>query len=155
MKKTSPKKPAATKSKPKPKPKRLSGGNPQIPKADGDAPVQTYIAAMPSWKGDFGRQLDTLITRTIPNVHKAVRWNTPFYGVDGLNGGGWFLAFHCLANYVKVAFFRGTSLRPLPPGESTQKEVRYLHLHQNDRLDEQLLTTWIQQAAKLPGSPLF
>jgi hypothetical protein len=134
------------------KPKLLSGGNPQIAKADGDVPVQAYIAAMPGWKGDVGRRLDALIVRTVPGVNKAVRWNTPFYGIEGL---GWFLGFHCATKYVKVAFFRGTSLRPLPPGESTQKEVRYLHIYQDEPLDEELVARWIRQAAKLAGAPLF
>ena len=116
-----------------PKPKLLSGGNPQIAKADGDAPVQAYIAAMPGWKRDVGRRLDALIVRTVPGVRKAVRWNTPFYGVEGQ---GWFLGFHCITKYVKVAFFRGTSLRPLPPVESRQKDVRYLDIHEDDTLDE-------------------
>ena len=100
-------------------PALLAGGNPQIAKADGDAPVQAYIAAMPGWKRDVGRRLDALIVRTVPNVRKAVRWNSPFYGIEGQ---GWFLGFHCFTKYVKVAFFRGTSLRPLPPGESKQKD---------------------------------
>src|ERR1700690_2860018 len=117
------------------KPTLLAGGNPQIAKGDGDAPVQAYIAAMPGWKGDIGRRLDALVVRTIPGVNKAVRWNTPFYGIAGL---GWFLGFHCLTKYVKVAFFRGASLRPLPPGQSTQKDVRYLHIHQDEPLDEKL-----------------
>ena len=97
------------------KPVLLSGGNPQIPKGDGDAPVQAYIAAMPDWKRDLGQKLDALIVRTVPDVRKAVKWNSPFYGVEGQ---GWFLSFHCFTRYVKVAFFKGTSLRPLPPGES-------------------------------------
>jgi hypothetical protein len=147
MKKANRKKPAVAA-----KPKLLSGGNPQIAKADGDAPVQAYIAAMPGWKGDVGRRLDALIVRTVPGVQKAVRWNTPFYGIEDL---GWFLGFHCLTKYVKVAFFRGTSLRPLPPAASTQKEVRYLHIHENEPLDEELMASWIKQASKLPGSPLF
>ena len=134
------------------KPKLLSGGNPQIAKADGDAPVQAYIAAMPGWKRDVGRHLDALIVRTVPDVRKAVRWNSPFYGIDGR---GWFLAFHCLTKYVKVAFFRGTSLRPLPPGESRQKNVRYLHIHEDDPLDEELVASWIRQASELPGENLF
>ena len=141
---TKPRKPA-TKAKPV---KLLSGGNPQIAKADGDAPVQTYIAAMPGWKHDIGRRLDALIERTVPNVCKAVKWNTPFYGIEGQ---GWFLGFHCLTKYVKVSFFRGTSLRPVPPGESTQKEVRYLNIHEDDPLDEKLIVSWIKQASKLPG----
>ena len=141
---TKPRKPA-TKAKPV---KLLSGGNPQIAKADGDAPVQTYIAAMPGWKHDIGRRLDALIERTVPNVCKAVKWNTPFYGIEGQ---GWFLGFHCLTKYVKVSFFRGTSLRPVPPGESTQKEVRYVNLYEDDKLDEKLVASWIRQAAQLPG----
>ena len=126
----------------------LSGGNPQIAKADGDAPVKTYIAAMPGWKRDVGQRLDALIERTVPGVCKAVRWNTPFYGMEGR---GWFLGFHCLTKYVKVSFFRGTSLRPVPPGESTQKEVRYLNIRETDQFDEALVASWITQAAKLPG----
>ena len=128
--------------------KLLSGGNPQIAKADGDAPVQAYIAGMPGWKSDVGRRLDALIVRTVPNVHKAVKWNSPFYGIDGQ---GWFLSFHCFTNYVKVAFFRGASLRPLPPGTSKQKEVRYLDIHEEDPLDEAQFTAWVKQAAALPG----
>ena len=134
------------------KPTLLSGGNPQIAKADGDAPVQAYIAAMPGWKRDVGRRLDALIVRTVPNVRKAVRWNTPFYGIEGQ---GWFLGFHCITKYVKVAFFRGTSLRPLPPVESKQKDVRYLHIHEDDQLDEELVASWIRQASELPGENLL
>jgi hypothetical protein len=130
------------------KPKLLSGGNPQIAKADGDAPVQAYIAAMRGWKRAVGRRLDTLIARTVPGVRKAVKWNSPFYGVEGQ---GWFLSFHTFADYVKVAFFRGTSLQPLPPGESKQKEVRYLDLHEDEPIDEAQLATWIRQAATVPG----
>jgi hypothetical protein len=130
------------------KPTLLSGGNPQIPKGDGDAPVQAYIAAMPGWKSDVGRRLDALIARTVPGVRKAVKWNSPFYGVEGQ---GWFLDFHTFTNYVKVAFFRGTSLRPVPPGESKHKEVRYLDIHEDDQLDEAQLATWIRQASSLPG----
>src|ERR1700741_266609 len=115
--------------------KLLSGGNPQIAKAYGDAPVQAYIAAMPGWKQGVGRRLDALIERTVPDVYKAVKWNTPFYGIEPHGGGGgWFLGFHCMTKYIKVAFFRGTSLRPVPPGESTQKEVRYLHVHEDDQI---------------------
>src|SRR5499426_3795701 len=113
------------------KPALLSGGNPQIAKADGDAPVQAYIAAMPGWKRDVGRRLDALIVRTVPGVCKAVKWNSPLYGVEGQ---GWFLGIHTFTNYVKVAFFRGTSLRPVPPGESKSKETRYLNIHENDPL---------------------
>jgi hypothetical protein len=130
------------------KPALLSGGNPQIAKADGDAPVQAYIAAMPGFKRDIGRRLDALIVRTVPNVRKAVRWNSPFYGVEGQ---GWFLSFHCFTKYVKVAFFRGTSLQPAPPGESKTKGMRYLDIHEDDRLDEELVASWIMQASELPG----
>jgi hypothetical protein len=134
------------------KPRLLSGGNPQIAKADGDAPVRAYIAAMPGWKRDVGRRLDALVVRTVPDVRKAVRWNTPFYGVEGK---GWFLAFHCMTRYVKVAFFRGRRLRPLPPGESKQKDVRYLDIHEGDPIDERLVSSWIRQAAALPGERCF
>jgi hypothetical protein len=129
-------------------PALLAGGNPQIAKAEGDAPVQAYIAAMPGWKRDVGRRLDALLVRTVPNVRKAVKWNSPFYGIDGK---GWFLSLHCFTKYVKVAFFRGTSLRPLPPGESTHKDVRYLDIHEDDPLDEELVARWIRQASELPG----
>ena len=130
------------------KPALLAGRNPQIAKGDGDAPVRAYIAAMPGWKRGVGRRLDALIVRTVPDVRKAVKWNSPFYGVEGQ---GWFLNFHTFTNYVKVAFFRGTSLRPVPPGESRHKEVRYLDIHEDDPLDEAQLATWIRQAAALPG----
>ena len=139
---------AAAKKKPAKKPTLLAGGNPQIAKAEGDAPVQAYIAAMPGWKSDVGRRLDALIVRTVPGVRKAVKWNSPFYGVEGQ---GWFLDLHTFTNYVKVAFFRGTSLRPVPPGESRHKEVRYLDIWQDDQLDEAQLADWIRQAAALPG----
>ena len=132
--------------------KLLSGGNPQIAKADGDAPVRAFIAAMPGWKRDVGRRLDALIVRTVPNVRKAVRWNSPFYGIEGQ---GWFLGLHCLTKYVKVAFFSGTSLRPLPPVESKQEAVRYLHIFENEPLDEVLLASWIRQASELPGMDCF
>jgi len=141
------KKTSATRPKASTKPALLAGGNPQIAKADGDAPVQAYIAAMPGWKRDAGRRLDALIVRTVPNVRKAVRWNSPFYGIDGQ---GWFLNFHCFTKYVKVAFFRGTSLRPIPPGASKHKDVRYIDIHEND-LDEAQMAKWIGQAAVLPG----
>ena len=131
------------------KPALLAGDNPQIAKADGDAPVQKYIAAMPGWKRDIGRRLDALIVRTVPGVRKAVKWNSPFYGVE--DQGGWFLSFHCFTKYVKVTFFRGTSLRPLPSGESKHKEVRYLDIRKDDELDEEQMATWIRQAAALPG----
>ena len=130
------------------KPKLLAGGNPQIAKADGDAPVQAYIAAMPGWKRDVGRRLDALIERTVPDVRKAVKWNSPFYGVEGQ---GWFLSYHCFTKYVKVAFFRGTSLRPVPPGESKHKEVRYLDIHEDEALDEAQFAAWVKQASRLPG----
>jgi hypothetical protein len=133
------------------KPKLLSGGNPQIAKAYGDAPVQAYIAAMPGWKRDVGRQLDALITRTVPDVHKAVKWNTPFYGIEGQ---GWFLAFHCYTNYVKVGFFRGTSLHPLPPGASKIKGQRYLDIREDDQIDEAQLAGWVMQASQMPGERL-
>ena len=134
--------------------KLLSGGNPQIAKADGDAPVQAYIAAMPGWKHDVGRRLDELIVRTIPGVRKAVRWNTPFYGAPA-PGTGWFLAFHCITKYIKVTFFRGTSLRPVPPVESKNEGTRYFHIHEGEAVDEELLTSWIRQAAELPGEKCF
>jgi hypothetical protein len=130
-----------------PKPKLLSGDNPQIAKGYGDAPVQAYIAAIPGWKRDVARRLDALITRTVPNLHKAVKWNSPFYGIEG---NGWFLNFHCYTNYIKVAFFRGMSLRPPPPGESRQKEVRYLDVRKEE-LDEARFVDWVKQASKLPG----
>ena len=130
------------------KPALLSGGNPQIAKAYGDAPVQAYIAAMPGWKSDVGRRLDALIVRTVAGVRKAVKWNSPFYGIEGQ---GWFLSFHCFTKYVKVGFFRGASLRPVPPGESKLKEVRYLDIQEDDQLDEKQLTRWIKQAASIPG----
>jgi hypothetical protein len=137
-----------TKAMPKAKPALLTGGNPQIAKADGDAPVQAYIAAMPGWKRELGRRLDALIVRTVPDVRKAVKWNSPLYGIEGQ---GWFLNFYCFTKYVKVTFFRGTSLRPLPPGTSRQKEVRSLDIHEDDPLDEELLAGWIRQASQLPG----
>ena len=129
--------------------KLLSGGNPQIPKGDGDAPVLAYIAAMPSWKQGVGRRLDALITRTVPGVRKAVKWNSPFYGAP--QSEGWFLSYHCITKYIKVAFFRGTSLRPVPPVESKHPEVRYFHIHENDQLDEAQFTGWVKQASRLPG----
>jgi hypothetical protein len=130
------------------KPVLLSGGNPQIAKAYGDAPVQAYIAAMPGWKSDFGCRLDALITRTVPGVYKAVKYNSPLYGFEGQ---GWFLGVHCFTKYIKLAFFRGAFLRPIPPGESKQKEVRYLDIHEDDPLDEAQLADWVKQASKLPG----
>jgi hypothetical protein len=141
-------KPAA--GKPPAKPALLSGGNPQIPKGHGDAPVQAYIAAIPGWKHDVGRRLDALITRTVPAVRKAVKWNSPFYGA-GDEDRGWFLSFHCFTKYVKVAFFRGTSLHPVPPHASKHKDVRYFHIHEANELDEPQLAAWVKQASELPG----
>ena len=129
-------------------PRLLAGGNPQIAKADGDAPVQAYINAMPGWKREVGARLDALIVKAVPGVKKAVKWNSPFYGMEGR---GWFLSFHCYSKYVKVAFFKGASLEPLPPGESKQKEVRYLDIHERDELDERQLGRWVRQASELPG----
>jgi hypothetical protein len=133
------------------KPVLLSGGNPQITKGDGDAPVQAYIAAMPGWKSDVGRRLDALIARVVPGVRKAVKWNSPMYGVEGQ---GWFLGIHVFTKYVKVAFFCGAPLHPLPPGESKQKDVRYLDIHEDDQLDEAQLAAWVKQASQLPGKPM-
>ena len=130
------------------KPRLLSGGNPQIIKGDGDAPVKAYIAAMPGWKQDVGRRLDDLVTRTVPHLRKAVKWNSPFYGVEGQ---GWFLSFHCFTRYVKLTFFNGASLDPLPPVESKDENVRYFHIHEGERIDEKQLTSWIEQAAAMPG----
>ncbi|MER8436258.1 DUF1801 domain-containing protein [Mesorhizobium sp. M1312] len=129
------------------KPTLLAGSNPQIAKGEGDAPVQAYIAAMPGWKSDVGRRLDAIIMRTVPGVHKAVKWNSPFYGNEGQ---GWFLSFHVFTRYVKVTFFRGTSLRPVLPGESKHKEVRYLDVYE-DQLDEAQFAAWVKQASQLPG----
>lgn len=130
--------------------KLLSGGNPQIAKGDGDAPVQAYIAAMPGWKHDVGKQLDAIITRTLPNVRKAVKWNTPFYGRPAPDET-WFLGFHCITRYIKVAFFQGASLRPVPPVASKQQDVRYFHIFEGDKIDEAQFASWVTQAAKLPG----
>jgi hypothetical protein len=130
------------------KPKLLAGGNPQIAKAEGDEPVQAYIDAMPGWKSDLGRRLDTLIVDAVPGVRKAVKWNSPFYGAEDQ---GWFLSFHCYTKYVKVAFFDGSSLRPLPPGESKHEKTRYLDIHEEDELDEAQFAEWVKQASQLPG----
>ena len=130
----------------------LSGGNPQIPKADGDEPVQAYIAAMPGWKHDVGRYLDDLIVRTVPEVRKAVRWNTPFYGIEG---SGWFVSFHCFTRYIKVAWHNGASLDPPPPETSKHEDIRYSHIHEHEQVEEALLASWIQQASALPGEDLF
>ncbi len=134
------------------KPVLLSGGNPQIAKGDGDRPVQAYIAAMPGWKRDIGQNLDALVTRTVPGVRKAVKWNSPFYGAE--HEEGWFLSFHCFTKYVKVTFFRGSSLRPRPPGESRHKEVRYLDIYEDAEFDEVQLVAWVKQASQLPGERL-
>ena len=128
--------------------KLLSGGNPQIAKADGDAPVQAYITAMPEWKSDVGRRLDDLIVRILPDVRKAVRWNSPFYGVEGQ---GWFLSYHVFTRYVKVTFLNGSSLDPLPPVESKDKDTRYYHIYEDGAIDEELVESWIRQAASIPG----
>jgi len=130
------------------KPVLLSGGNPQIAKGYGDAPVQAYIAAMPGWQSEIGRRLDQLIVQAVPDVLKAVKWNSPFYGMEG---EGWFLGIHCFAKYIKVAFFRGMSLKPVPPVESKSKDTRYFHIHENDRLDEEQFVSWVKQASRLPG----
>ena len=156
MVKTTSKKPAkaartTTAKRPAAKPVLISGGNPQIAKGDGDAPVQAYIAAMPGWKGDIGRQLDVVIQRTVPGVRKAVKWNSPFYGAPDQDG--WFLSYHCFTKYVKVTFFRGTSLLPVPSGASKHEEVRYLDIHEG-ALDEAQFVNWVQQASRLPGERL-
>ena len=130
----------------KTKPVLLSGGNPQVAKADGDGPVQAYISAIPGWKRDVGSRLDKLIASTVPEVHKAVRWNSPMYGIKGK---GWFVSFHVFTNYVKVTFFRGTSLQPVPPG-GTGKDARWIDIREDD-LDEAQVAKWIQQAAAIPG----
>ena len=127
--------------------KLLSGGNPQIPKGEGDAPVEAYIEAIPGWKQDVGRWLDDLIVENVPKLKKAVKWNSPFYGSEN---PGYFLNFHCYTKYVKITFFRGTSLKPMPPEDSKHEEVRYLHIHEDEEVDEQQLADWIRQAAKLP-----
>lgn len=129
----------------------LSGGNPQIAKGEGAAPVKAYIAAMPGWKRGLGKRLDSLIVQAVPKVQKAVKWNSPFYGLEG---EGWFLSFHCFTRYVKVTFFRGTSLRPVPPGESKHKDVRYLDIHEDVPLDEARFVVWVKQASRLPGERL-
>jgi hypothetical protein len=130
------------------KPKLLSGGNPQIPKGEGNGPVKAYIAAMPGWKRAVGTRLDALVVEAVPGVHKAVKWNQPFYGNEG---DGWFLSFRCYTNYVQVQFLRGTSLDPVPPKASKHAEVRYLDIREDDELDERQVRSWIEQAAKLPG----
>jgi len=142
------KSPKITAGSPAAKPVLLSGGNPQIAKGYGDAPVQAYIAAMPGWKSEVGRRLDQLIVQAVPGVRKAVKWNSPLYGMEG---EGWFLGIHCFTKYIKVAFFRGLSLKPVPPGESKSKDTRHFHIHENDRLDEEQFISWVKQASQLPG----
>jgi len=126
----------------------LSGGNPQIAKGEGDGPVQAYVAAMPGWKSEVGRQLDALIVKAVPGVRKAVKWNSPFYGVEGQ---GWFLSFHCFSKYIKLAFFRGAALDPAPPVDSKDANTRYVHIFEGDKLDEALLSSWFRQASQIPG----
>ena len=133
------------------KPVLLSGGNPQIAKGYGDGPIKAYIAAMPGWKSDVGRRLDALVEKTVPDVYKAVKWNSPFYGIEG---EGWFLSYHCFDKYIKLTFFRGTSLDPVPPVASKTPETRYFHIHEKDDLDEAQLADWIRQARALPGERL-
>lgn len=130
-------------------PKLLSGGNPQIPKGDGDGPVQDYIATMPGWKHGVGEQLDAIIVRTVPDVRKAIRWNSPFYGCEGQEG--WFLTFHCLTRYIKVAFFQGASLDPVPPVDSKDQNTRYFHIDEHDEIDEPQFADWVTQASQLTG----
>ena len=132
-------------------PKLLSGGNPQIPKGEGDGPVQAYISAMPEWKSELGAYLDELIVRTVPDVHKAVKWNQPLYGMAD---NGWFVSFRCFTKYVKLTFFRGTSLDPEPPQAAKHPEVRYLDIHEDDEVDEDQLVSWIEQASRIPGEKL-
>jgi hypothetical protein len=140
---------------PSAKPALLSGGNPQIAKGYGDEPVQAYIAAMPGWKADVGRRLDALIVRAVPSVAKAVKYNSPLYGVDPRGGRqDWFLGIHVFEKYVKVAFFRGAQLRPVPPGESKQKDVRYLDIREGDEIDEAQFSAWVKQASELPGEKM-
>ena len=132
------------------KPVLLSGGNPQIPKGYGDEPVQAYIAAMPGWKRAIGQRIDALVVQAVPGVQKAVKYNSPLYGMED---GSWFLSLHCFTNYVKVAFFRGTELDPVPPGTSKQKTVRYLDIRE-EGFDEAQFAAWVKQAAKLPGEKM-
>jgi hypothetical protein len=133
------------------KPALLSGGNPQIPKGFGEAPVQAYIAAMPGWKQEVGRELDAIVSRTVPDVHKAVKWNSPLYGMDDRT---WFLSFHCFNRYVKVAFFRGAQLDPVPPEPSKAGSTRYLHIHEGEAVDAAQIAAWVNQASALPGEKM-
>jgi hypothetical protein len=146
------KKPTSKSRTPNEKPKLLSGGNPQIEKGDGDAPVQAYIAAMPEWKQGVGRQIDTMIVRTVPEIQKAVRRNTVFYGIKG---NGWSICYHCFTRYVKLSFLNGGSLEPAPPEKSKYPAVRSVYIHEADALDDDLLESWIRQSSDLPGNPLF
>lgn len=132
------------------KPRLLSGGNPQIAKGFGDAPVQAYIAAMPGWKRDLGRRIDAIIVKIVPGVHKAVKWNSPLYGVEE---GSWFVSYHCFTKYLKVTFFRGTSLKPVPAGTSKHAEIRYLDIYEG-AFDEKQFVDWVKQASKLPGEKM-
>jgi len=129
----------------------LSGGNPQIAKGYGDAPVQAYIAAMPGWKSEVGHRIDALIVAAVPEVGKAVKWNSPFYGLEGQ---GWFLSLHCFTKYIKVAFFRGTALEPVPPEASKSGDTRYFHIHEGEALDEKQFASWVKQASRLPGEKM-
>jgi hypothetical protein len=132
-------------------PKLLSGGNPQIPKGYGDAPVRAWLAALPAWKKAAARKLDSLVTRSVPGVGKAVKYNSPLYGIDGRT---WFLSLHAFDRYIKVTFFRGTQLDPVPPVASKMPRVRYFHLHETDSLPADLFASWVKQAAMLPGEKL-
>ncbi len=134
------------------KPKLLAGGNPQIPKGDGNAPVEAYLDALPGWKQDVGRRLDELIVSSVPGVQKAIRWNTPFYGLEGQ---GWFVAFHCMTKYIKVTFFKGAMLKPVPPEASKMKDVRYWHVFENEGVDVEQFVEWVKQASKLEGEHCF
>jgi len=135
----------------KPQPVLLSGGNPQIPKGYGDGPVQDYIAAMPGWKSRVGAWIDDVVVRTVPDVQKAIKWNSPLYGMDDKS---WFLSLHCMTKYVKVAFFRGAELEPEPPVGSKQPLVRYFHIHEGDEPDEAQFADWVRQASRLPGEKM-
>lgn len=130
------------------KPRLLAGGNPQIPKGEGDAPVQAYIDAIPGWKQHIARAVDEIVDRAVPDVRKAVKWNSPLYGVGETT---WFLGFHCFEKYVKLSFFQGALLDPVPPGQSKQPEVRYLDIREDDVIDEERLSDWFRQASRLTG----
>ena len=151
LKKRSTKRPLTSTPRQSREPVLLSGDNPQVAKGDGDAPVQDYIAAIPGWKQAIARRVDALIVRAFPEVRKAVKWNSPFYGFDNKT---WFLSYHCFAKYLKVTFFRGTSLKPVPPGASKHAEVRYFDIHEDDDVDDGRLERWVKQASKLPGEKL-